>query len=64
VGRIRPIPATSFACATCWKLPHEEHQFSTTISETRFSHWRRPHASLDHAARAAAVGMSLRLRAA
>ena len=27
-------------------------------------HWRRPHASIDHAAGAAAVGMSLRLRAA
>jgi len=40
------------ACATCWKrhiackLPHEEHQFSAIISETRFSHWRRPHASV------------------
>ena len=40
VGRIRPIPATSVACATCWKrhiacnLPHEEGQFSATISET------------------------------
>ena len=50
VGRIRPIPATSVACATCWKrhiackLPHKEHQFSATISETRFSHWRGPHA--------------------
>jgi hypothetical protein len=33
-------------------------------SETRFSHWRRPHASIDHAAGAAAVGMFLRLRAA
>ena len=37
---------------TCWKrriackLPHEEHQFSAIISETRFSHWRRPHASM------------------
>jgi hypothetical protein len=36
----------------CWKrriackLPHEEHQFSAIISETRFSHWRRPHASM------------------
>jgi hypothetical protein len=47
-GRIRSIPASSVACATCWKrhiackLPHEEHQFSATISETRFSHRRRP----------------------
>ena len=32
-------------------------------SETRFSHWRRPHASMYHAAGAAAVGMFLRLRA-
>ena len=44
-------PPTSSACATCWKrhigckLPHEEHQFCTTISETRFSRWRRPHAA-------------------
>jgi hypothetical protein len=34
--------------------------FSATISETRFSHWRRPQASIDHAA----VGMFPRLRAA
>jgi hypothetical protein len=32
------------------KLQDEEHQFSATISETRFFHWRRPHASIDHAA--------------
>jgi len=37
---MRPIPASSVACATCWKrhisckLPHEGHQFSATISET------------------------------
>ena len=36
----------------CWKrriackLPHEEHQFSAIISETRFSHWRRSDASM------------------
>jgi hypothetical protein len=64
------IPASSVARTTCGKRhiackrPHEEHQFSATISETRFSHWRRPHASIDHAAGAAAVGMFLRLRAA
>jgi hypothetical protein len=45
------------------QLPHEEHQFSATISETRFFHWRRPHAPIDHAAWGAAVGMFLRLRA-
>jgi hypothetical protein len=36
---------------------------SATISETGFSHWRRPHASIDQAAGAAVVGMFLRLRA-
>jgi hypothetical protein len=57
----RSSRSSSVACATCWKrhiackLPHEEHQFSATISETRFSHRRRPHASIDHAAGAAAV---------
>jgi hypothetical protein len=41
VGRIRSIPTSSVACATRWKrhiackLPHEVHQFSATISETR-----------------------------
>jgi hypothetical protein len=43
VGRIRPMPTSSVACPACWKrhiackLPHEEHQFSATISETRSS---------------------------
>jgi hypothetical protein len=27
-------------------MPHEEHQFSATNLETRFSHWRRPQASV------------------
>ena len=46
VGAIRPIPASSVASATCWrrhiacKLPHGKHQFSPTISETRFSKCR------------------------
>jgi transposase len=57
------IPASSVACATCGKphieckMPHEELQFSAASLETRFSHWRRPQASVDHAAVAAAVGV-------
>ena len=49
--RIRPIPASSVACATCWKrhiackLRTKNISFSETISETRFSHSRWPHAS-------------------
>jgi hypothetical protein len=47
---VRDLLETTHAC----KLQDEEHQFSATISETRFFHWRRPHASIDHAAWGAA----------
>jgi hypothetical protein len=52
-GRANPTNSGLFRhVRACWKrriackLPHEEHQFSAIISETRFSHWRRPHASM------------------
>ena len=43
--QFRPLPSQAATCSKrhiACKLPHEEHQFSATISETRFSHRRRP----------------------
>ena len=58
--QFRPLPSQAATCSKrhiACKLPHEEHQFSATISETRFSHRRRPARIYRSRGGAAAVGM-------
>ena len=58
--RVRDLVETTH----CMQIAARSTSVQRDNFKDAFSHWPRPHASIDHAAGAAAVGMFLRPRAA